>query len=166
MAQTSAINLSVRASSGVFLIENLLRQDQQQRKHSLQQAVALLRHELARPPPTQPPARAARAAQASRPSQAPQACRPSQAEPPAPKPLKPAEARQPAASDARKPATRRSRTLFADWQLKSLEFRFARNKYLTTADRVKVARVLGLEQLQVKTWFQVSRGAAPLRSAI
>lgn len=50
----------------------------------------------------------------------------------------------------------RKRTLFADWQLASLEWRFARNKYLTSDDRLRVARTLQLDQLQVKTWFQVS----------
>lgn len=52
---------------------------------------------------------------------------------------------------------RRSRTMFSDWQLASLEWRFTRNKYLNTSDRVKIAKMLHLNQLQVKTWFQVSR---------
>lgn len=52
---------------------------------------------------------------------------------------------------------RRTRTSFSDWQLASLEWRFARNKYLTTSDRIKVAKMLKLDQLHVKTWFQVSR---------
>jgi len=50
----------------------------------------------------------------------------------------------------------RQRTMFSEWQLAMLEWRFARNKYLTTGDRLKVARLLQLNQLQVKTWFQVS----------
>lgn len=50
----------------------------------------------------------------------------------------------------------RSRTLFSDWQLACLEWRFTRNKYLTSSDRRKVAELLHLRQVQVKTWFQVS----------
>lgn len=50
----------------------------------------------------------------------------------------------------------RNRTMFSEWQLESLEMRFNRNKYLTTTDRLKVAKMLKLNQLQVKTWFQVS----------
>lgn len=51
---------------------------------------------------------------------------------------------------------RRCRTMFSDWQLIELEWRFARNKYLTTADRYRIAEVLKLNQSQIKTWFQVS----------
>lgn len=51
---------------------------------------------------------------------------------------------------------RRIRTMFSEWQLASLEWRFARNKYLTTNDRQRIAKLLQLDQLQVKTWFQVS----------
>lgn len=51
---------------------------------------------------------------------------------------------------------RRSRTMFTEWQLAALEWRFARNKYLTTSDRIRIAKLLQLDQLQVKTWFQVS----------
>lgn len=54
-------------------------------------------------------------------------------------------------------ARRRSRrTMFSEWQLASLEWRFVRNKYLTTTDRKHIAKLLALNQLQVKTWFQVS----------
>lgn len=53
-------------------------------------------------------------------------------------------------------AKRRGRTMFSEWQLKSLEWRFERNKYLTTRDRIRLANSLQLDQLQVKTWFQVS----------
>lgn len=51
---------------------------------------------------------------------------------------------------------RRGRTMFSNWQLGCLEWRFERNKYLTTSDRLKLAQNLQLDQLQVKTWFQVS----------
>jgi hypothetical protein len=37
-----------------------------------------------------------------------------------------------------------------------LERRFDSQKYLSTPDRADLARVLGLTQLQVKTWYQVS----------
>lgn len=50
----------------------------------------------------------------------------------------------------------RIRTMFSDWQLASLEWRFAKNKYLTASDRTRIATMLQLNQLQVKTWFQVS----------
>lgn len=50
----------------------------------------------------------------------------------------------------------RTRTMFSDWQLASLEWRFAKNKYLTASDRTRIAKMLQLNQLQVKTWFQVS----------
>lgn len=50
----------------------------------------------------------------------------------------------------------RQRTMFSEWQLANLEWRFARNKYLTTSDRIRIAKLLHLNQLQVKTWFQVS----------
>ncbi|GAU87648.1 hypothetical protein RvY_00463 [Ramazzottius varieornatus] len=52
---------------------------------------------------------------------------------------------------------RRSRTVFSDAQLVYLEERFTINKYLTTPDRTKVARSLGLTQLQIKTWYQNRR---------
>lgn len=51
---------------------------------------------------------------------------------------------------------RNRRTMFSEWQLSSLEWRFSRNKYLTTTDRKHIAKLLALNQLQVKTWFQVS----------
>lgn len=53
---------------------------------------------------------------------------------------------------------RRTRTMFSEWQLSELEWRFHRNKYLITSDRFRIAKLLGLDQLQVKTWFQVSAG--------
>lgn len=63
--------------------------------------------------------------------------------------------RQRATGDER---TRRTRTMFSEWQLSELEWRFERNKYLITSDRHRIAKLLQLDQLQVKTWFQVSAG--------
>lgn len=50
---------------------------------------------------------------------------------------------------------RRNRTVFTELQLMGLERRFDSQKYLSTPDRADLARVLGLTQLQVKTWYQV-----------
>ncbi|KAK4288349.1 hypothetical protein Pmani_038618 [Petrolisthes manimaculis] len=59
---------------------------------------------------------------------------------------------------------RRSRTVFTDpcpppseLQLAGLERRFEAQKYLSTPDRLDLARSLGLTQLQVKTWYQNRR---------
>lgn len=54
--------------------------------------------------------------------------------------------------------SRRNRTMFSERQLGELEWRFNRNKYLITSDRIRLAKLLNLNQLQVKTWFQVSQG--------
>lgn len=51
---------------------------------------------------------------------------------------------------------RRNRTVFTELQLMGLERRFDSQKYLSTPDRAELARALGLTQLQVKTWYQVS----------
>lgn len=66
------------------------------------------------------------------------------------------EAVSPNGQEAEANQKRRSRTMFSEWQLASLEWRFARNKYLTSADRHRIAKLLQLNQMQVKTWFQVS----------
>ncbi|KAB7498392.1 Homeobox protein BarH-like 1, partial [Armadillidium nasatum] len=42
-------------------------------------------------------------------------------------------------------------------QLEGLESRFETQKYLSTPDRVDLAKTLGLSQLQVKTWYQNRR---------
>ncbi|XP_076066056.1 uncharacterized protein LOC143039704 [Oratosquilla oratoria] len=52
---------------------------------------------------------------------------------------------------------RRSRTVFTEMQLVGLERRFEAQKYLSTPDRVDLAKSLGLSQLQVKTWYQNRR---------
>jgi hypothetical protein len=61
---------------------------------------------------------------------------------------------------------RRTRTMFSDWQLGELEWRFSRNKYLITSDRHRLAKLLSLDQMQVKTWFQVSAGESRRRAVL
>ena len=43
--------------------------------------------------------------------------------------------------------------LFEDAQLIGLEKRFETQKYLSTPDRIELADILHLSQLQVKTWY-------------
>lgn len=43
------------------------------------------------------------------------------------------------------------------FQLLGLERKFEAHKYLSTPDRVELAKSLGLSQLQVKTWYQNRR---------
>ncbi|CAF0905500.1 unnamed protein product [Rotaria sp. Silwood1] len=52
---------------------------------------------------------------------------------------------------------RRTRTVFSDAQLLGLEKRFETQKYLSTPDRIELADMLHLSQLQVKTWYQNRR---------
>lgn len=52
---------------------------------------------------------------------------------------------------------RKSRTVFSDMQLKVLEKTFAEQRYLDTTSRSKLAQSLGLNETQVKTWFQNRR---------
>ncbi|CAF1469303.1 unnamed protein product [Adineta steineri] len=52
---------------------------------------------------------------------------------------------------------RRTRTVFSDAQLISLEKRFETQKYLSTSDRIELADMLHLSQLQIKTWYQNRR---------
>ncbi|KAH8023517.1 hypothetical protein HPB51_014766 [Rhipicephalus microplus] len=72
-------------------------------------------------------------------------------------PLSPStsDALQAAGRELRK--ARRNRTVFTEGQLMGLERRFDSQKYLSTPDRADLARVLGLTQLQVKTWYQNRR---------
>ncbi len=46
---------------------------------------------------------------------------------------------------------------FKDAQLLGLEKRFETQKYLSTPDRIELADMLHLSQLQVKTWYQNRR---------
>lgn len=52
---------------------------------------------------------------------------------------------------------RKSRTVFTDLQLRVLEKTFFEQKYLDTTSRGKLAQTLGLNETQVKTWFQNRR---------
>lgn len=52
---------------------------------------------------------------------------------------------------------RRRRTAFTSSQLKCLEEKFEDKKYLTIAERNKLAKSLNLSDTQVKTWFQNRR---------
>ena len=52
---------------------------------------------------------------------------------------------------------RKSRTVFTDLQLRVLEKTFSDQKYLDTSSRAKLAQTLGLNETQVKTWFQNRR---------
>lgn len=52
---------------------------------------------------------------------------------------------------------RKSRTVFTDLQLRVLEKTFSEQKYLDTSNRAKLAQTLGLNETQVKTWFQNRR---------
>lgn len=47
--------------------------------------------------------------------------------------------------------------MFTDLQLRVLEKTFAEQKYLDTSSRAKLAQTLGLNETQVKTWFQNRR---------
>jgi hypothetical protein len=45
----------------------------------------------------------------------------------------------------------------SDAQMVCLEKRFERQKYLSTSDRIELADMLRLSQLQIKTWYQNRR---------
>ena len=47
--------------------------------------------------------------------------------------------------------------MFTDLQLRVLEKTFSEQKYLDTSNRAKLAQTLGLNETQVKTWFQNRR---------
>lgn len=52
---------------------------------------------------------------------------------------------------------RKARTAFTDNQLQTLEKSFERQKYLSVQDRMELANKLGLNDTQVKTWYQNRR---------
>ncbi|XP_057316305.1 brain-specific homeobox protein homolog [Hydractinia symbiolongicarpus] len=52
---------------------------------------------------------------------------------------------------------RKPRTVFSELQLLILEREFSEHKYLSTPQRTKLADRLGLNQTQVKTWYQNRR---------
>jgi len=52
---------------------------------------------------------------------------------------------------------RKPRTVFSELQLMVLEREFNEHKYLSTPQRTKLADKLGLNQTQVKTWYQNRR---------
>ena len=53
--------------------------------------------------------------------------------------------------------TKRSRTCFTSHQLIGLENNFAENRHMTRIERIRLAKVLDLNEMQVKTWFQNRR---------
>ena len=52
---------------------------------------------------------------------------------------------------------KKKRTAFTTAQLQELEGSFSRQKYLTKADRTRLAKRLGLTEKHVKTWYQNRR---------
>ena len=52
---------------------------------------------------------------------------------------------------------RKSRTVFTDLQLRVLEKTFSEQRYLDSTNRAKLSHILGLNEAQVKTWFQNRR---------
>ena len=52
---------------------------------------------------------------------------------------------------------RKSRTVFTDLQLRVLEKTFSEQRYLDSTSRAKLSQILGLNEAQVKTWFQNRR---------
>jgi hypothetical protein len=54
-------------------------------------------------------------------------------------------------------SSRKHRTTFTDSQLYQLELEFANTKYLSLAERQRIAQMLDMTDVQVKTWFQNRR---------
>uniref|UniRef100_A0A5K3F160 Homeobox domain-containing protein n=1 Tax=Mesocestoides corti TaxID=53468 RepID=A0A5K3F160_MESCO len=55
------------------------------------------------------------------------------------------------------PARKKSRTVFSRTQVHRLESAFEAKRYLSSADRMSLARTLHLTEMQVKVWFQNRR---------
>ena len=55
------------------------------------------------------------------------------------------------------PKSKRNRTVFTNEQLEKLEIVFERSKYLVGTERSQLAAELGLNETQVKVWFQNRR---------
>ncbi|KAK6620134.1 hypothetical protein RUM44_006534 [Polyplax serrata] len=57
----------------------------------------------------------------------------------------------------KKPEEKRPRTAFSGDQLSRLKHEFAENRYLTERRRQDLAKELGLNEAQIKIWFQNKR---------
>ena len=60
-------------------------------------------------------------------------------------------------TDADRNLSKRRRTIFTAAQLERLEFEFQQQQYIVGQERRYLARELGLNEIQVKVWFQNRR---------
>ena len=68
-----------------------------------------------------------------------------------------AEAEPEASPSDKRGFRKKKRTAFTSRQLQELEGKFSEQKYLTKADRTRLAKRLGLTEKHVKTWYQNRR---------